>query len=235
MVTLTCVDDFYTNPNEIRKYALLQNFSWTAGNFPGVRTAPLEYINPYFHSQFCKRLFSIFYNFDCDDLEVSVNTHFQKITPYSKDKHDLINSGWYHHDGGENILAGVIYLTPNPSLDSGTTFAKQINPAPTSTLPLRDELYKHNDIEKIDVNEYKTKLLQHNCLFEETIQVKNVYNRLILYDANVPHKESNFFCSESEPRLTQVFFITKFKTKKRPIDRIQEHEIRSSKLFEGGG
>jgi len=230
MFPTICIDNFYDNPDEIRNFALSLDYSWKAGNFPGKRTVPLEHISSYFYEQFCKRLFSIFYNFSLDDLEVSVNTHFQKIYPYSKDENDPLNFGWFHHDGGEQIAAGVIYLSPNPNPNAGTVFAEQISPV-NCFLPLRDKLYKDNDISQVDVQEYRESLLNHNNCFKTNIEIKNVYNRMIFYNSNVPHRENNFFCFENEPRLTQVFFVTKFKSKKSPIDRMMENKISTTKLY----
>ena len=65
-------------------------------------------------------------------------------------------------------LAGLIYLTKDANLNSGTSI--------------------FNDASK------------------ETINISNVYNRLIMYDGNPFHRANHFHTGQNE-RLTLVWFI----------------------------
>ena len=44
--------------------------------------------------------------------------------------------------------------------------------------------------------------------FEKILEVENVYNRLVIYDASYFHTASHFYVNDFEDRLTQPFFIT---------------------------
>jgi hypothetical protein len=56
----------------------------------------------------------------------------------------------------------------------------------------------------------KTNKLKHhyNSKFEETISIKNVYNRMLSYDASSWHCANNYW-TDNEPRLCQLFFVYK--------------------------
>ena len=59
------------------------------------------------------------------------------------------------------------------------------------------------------LEKYKEGRARYNSNFEKTLDVKNVYNRLLIYDTSEFHKESGFFGScKEDSRLTIVFFMT---------------------------
>ena len=45
LIPTSCVDDFYEDPDSIREYALSLDYKKEKGNYPGVRTKDLSYIN----------------------------------------------------------------------------------------------------------------------------------------------------------------------------------------------
>jgi hypothetical protein len=149
-----------------------------------------------------------------------VESYFQKIYPYSQDKNSPLNSGWYHIDSHENIAAGIIYLNPHSNLDAGTTIGSikpnfEIN---QNDFEWRNKLYSDS---VLDLNQYQHKIIDHNLKFEKTLEFKNVYNRMVMYDADYWHKESNFYINDCEPRLTQVFFINKIESESgTPMQRM---------------
>lgn len=59
---------------------------------------------------------------------------------------------------------------------------------------------------KNKIDYYQSKIDENNEQFEETVNFKNVYNRLISYDASQYHAVNNL-CDENVERLTQVFFV----------------------------
>lgn len=205
-----CIDNFYHNPDQIRKFALSLEYNKQPGNYPGLRTNPLHEVDYNFYNTFCSKLFSAFYNYKIENVEWNVTSYFQKIFPYSEDRNSPLNSGWYHEDSYGSIAAGVIYLNPHSNPDAGTTIG---NPISNINLELcdyewRDKLYAEELIDRV---EYQHKVIDHNSKFTKTLEFKNIYNRLILYDGVYWHKESNFFASDNEPRLTQIFFINSLK------------------------
>ena len=62
------------------------------------------------------------------------------------------------------------------------------------------------DFEGDDYPTSEESMVQYNSQFKKTIEVDNVYNRVILYDAQEWHAHTNSYM-EREDRLTQVFFI----------------------------
>jgi len=236
-----CIDNFYDNPDEIRNFALTLEFKKNNGNFPGVRSEEICKLNRNLYNKFCEKLLSIFYNFTNEYVEWNIDTRFQKIYPYSKDKNSLLNSGWYHMDSDSTIAAGVIYLNPESNLDSGTTIGRLKNiETAFQDYFWRDSFYRSKlpEIEfntdkdifpkcenAPDLNIYQHEMLIHNSKFEKTLEFKNVYNRLVMYDGEYFHRESNFFANEYEPRLTQVFFINAIPKNKKPIERMKDVQI----------
>lgn len=220
-----CVDNFYKDPNKVREFALSLEYVKQPGNYPGLRSCPLFELENSFFNDFCTKLFSIFFNYDNEYVNWNVISYFQKIYPYSEDKNSPLNSGWYHEDSGDNVAAGVIYLNPYPYFDAGTTigFPKSNCTINLSDFDWRNKLYAE---EPIDRREYQHKIIDHNMKFDKTLEFKNVYNRMIMYDSCYWHKESNFFANETEPRLTQVFFVNQVSSGGgTPIQRMNKNII----------
>jgi Family of unknown function (DUF6445) len=106
-LNLIVVDDFYSNPDSVREFALNQDFS-VRGNYPGARTKP----------------------FFTDDVRHAIEYYMQfagKITNTFEDSGytgsfqmaTATDRTWIHSDS-YNMWAGVCYLTPNAPYTSGT-------------------------------------------------------------------------------------------------------------------
>lgn len=217
---ISCVDNFYSNPDKVRDYALSLEYGKVQGNFPGERSEYLDVVNQNFFHSFCKRLFSVYFDFYYTTVKWEVSTNFQKIYPHSN---PLLNTGWQHVDT-EFIAAGLIYLNKESYLDSGTSFyrMKKENEYDDLDYNIRNDFYGGK---KISDEEYLDHLNKHGSKFEKTLEVKNVYNRMIIYDSDTFHKESSFYANEFEPRLTQVFFVHSIECESIPLQRKNEYEI----------
>jgi hypothetical protein len=208
---ITCVDDFYNDPDKVREFALSLDYQKKSQfNYPGERTPLLHTVDKEFFDKFCYKIFSVFFNLEYDSLSWNVQTLFQKIYQYDspEDIFKEVNSGWTHKDDGM-AFAGVIYLNPNPNLDSGTTICDSIdkeNPIDGNNYDwsVRNNFYNRTGL---DVHEYAKLKDQHNSKFNTTLEFKNVYNRMICYDSHYWHKESGFAMDSEDFRLTQVFFV----------------------------
>ena len=130
---ITCYDDFYENPDQVREFALTLDYTKVSGFFPGSRTQPLSTIDKDFCEFSCQRVLSIFgdYSETCDPNNYRALTQFQKISRFSSDFDDPVNMGWIHEDIKAD-LAAVIYLDPNPNLDNGTCIYRKDRPLPPS-------------------------------------------------------------------------------------------------------
>lgn len=178
-----------------------------------------------FDKNTCEKLLSVYYNLENTEISWNIRSSFQLIEPMHSDKDAPINNGWVHQDYN-NILAAICYLNPNPDPDSGTSF---FLPKEKVT-----EMWKHDIMQECslrfdafssfgktyNVEEYNKTFTKHRSKFNEVVQVKNVYNRLIVFDANYWHAQNSLICN-NEPRLTQVFFANSIETTaKSPYERI---------------
>lgn len=209
------VDEFYEDPDAIRDFALSQEFNNLGSRYPGRRTDGLEKINPELFDMFCRKLFSIFYDFSVSTLDWNVTTSFQLIDKFDDPGKD---QGWIHKDG-HVIFAGIIYLTPDARLESGTSIYREIEPVDDSLFKLKEKFF----LEGEDTG-YNKALKEHTSKFEETARFNNVYNRLVAFDGNVYHGV-NSFDAGADKRLTQVFFINNLRTNSgTPVTRMAAQE-----------
>jgi len=196
---ITVVENFYENPDEIRKFALSQEYKHCFEikdypfTFPGSRTEDLSIIHPELFQKVCHKLTSLFHNFEHDVLRWQISTCFQSVT---KD----FERGVIHHD--ENtVFAGVLYLNPKSSKNSGTTLYKEgksFDPSKyEAALKANDDRFKKN--QPVDTT--------YHQMFEEIVNVQNIYNSLIVYEGHHHHSANEFFGDTLEnSRLAQVFF-----------------------------
>lgn len=205
--TVIIVDDFYENPLEVREWVLSQDFN-IVGNYPGSRTKPLltEEIK--------------------HRIESFVEPFSGKITAWSDESNYFNANGsfqytldtdvsWMHTDSNVTDWAGVLYLTPDAPLDSGTG------------------LYRFKDGTRFaaESDETQMALINQNAgtmeAWEIIDQIGNVFNRLILFNAQHWHRSMEYFGDVKENgRLFQLFFIS---TERRLTDNIL-NRIENSKI-----
>ena len=123
------VDNFFNDPEILIDYGKsLPKKPDPDGQWPGKRTEQLWKINEALHSAILSKILSCY--FDLEYIEISWSNSsmtFQEIPRFSENKNYIRNKGWIHTDikyddsGGQDELAGLIYLTPNIDLDSGTS------------------------------------------------------------------------------------------------------------------
>jgi|TARA_B100000965_G_scaffold71099_1_gene56132 hypothetical protein len=213
---ITCCDGFYEDPDVVREYALSLDYENKPGVYPGFRSDMLSELNEEFCFKAVNKMLSMFDDFDPEgnDNQFVCTTCFQKIWPYSENKDDTVNNGWIHFDGN-TIVAAVVYLDPNPTVDSGTSMYFPLeNYEDFSDEELTDirntrrkitSTAKPSDQELL--NKYEKYLIKNNSRFEKTLEIKNRYNRMIAYDGQQYHAQSSYWSEHEEFRLTQVFFL----------------------------
>lgn len=189
---LIVIDNFYKNPHETRKYILSQEFS-VRGNYPGQRTVS-------YATQHLKDIIQGYVmpfggkitDFPIPDGKSNLNIYngsFQYTT--SRDR------SWVHIDGYNN-WGGVLYMTPNAPLSSGTAFYKFNDGAECQ----RDQDILENKKETDTYSQDMTK-------WKLVDQVGNVFNRLILFNSTRFHMSMDYFGDSKENgRLFQVFFFS---------------------------
>ena len=188
---LIIVDDFYNNVDEVRKFALSQPFD-VKGNYPGVRTGCLindstrENIQKIVEPQGGKIV---------DWLESDEYTgSFQMATSRERTwvHSDNVNNSYVHDS--PNYWGGVLYLNPDAPLEGGTSFYRS---------KVNKSIYNHN-YDHLASDVYSQDMTKCDIATE----VKNIYNRLILFRGDQWHSSSTYFGHDDETgRLTQVFFF----------------------------
>jgi len=123
-------------------------------------------------------------------------TSFQIV----EEKYDC---GLIHQDGNV-VFAGIIYLSPDAPLNSGTSIFRKNNQFNQKdydeAMLLNDKKLKSNNQSDYD----------YHKMFDEVVTVNNVYNSLVLFEGDTYHAANKFFGSSiNDARLTQTFFVNR--------------------------
>lgn len=187
-VSLITVDNFYSNVDDVRQFALQQPFDVT-GNYPGHRT--ISFLNESIQ----------------ETIQDILLPHAGEITWWGGEysgayqyttKHD---KSWIHADQTSN-WAGICYLTPNAPPSGGTGFFQHKETGITEAPRKEDGTYDMETLNKLGKDS------QDYSKWEMIDEVSNKYNRLILYRADMFHQSLEYFGDNiSNGRLFQTFFF----------------------------
>ncbi len=216
---VTIVDNFYENPELVRDFALSQEFYISdKGEYPGLRTDCLPNISKELFNTFSEKLFSLFYDFKTTKVSWDVETRFQKIEKFSKNKNSKLNQGWVHTDNC--IFSGVVYLSKN---SSGTSiyYPKKEGDEVSS----QDQKRLLFSGKSVDESQYEDAIDKNNSKFYETIRIEGEFNRLIIFEGGIHHAVPSFY-TENDDRLTQVFFVNEIDV----VDDVGNYPIVRSKV-----
>lgn len=187
---LIIIDDFYSNPEEVREFALEQDFN-VDGNYPGHRTKSFltDGVKEYIASHLRPHHGEI----EWPDSDNNYCGAYQYTT--SRDR------TWIHADG-TTTWAGVWYGTPNAPVTGGTGLFRHKETGLVGTPRLADGSTDEALLNKIyeDSQDY-TK-------WEMTAEVGNVFNRLVIYRGDYFHASLDYFGTNLQNgRLFQTFFF----------------------------
>ena len=191
---LIVIDNFYNNALDTRNYILTQEFS-VRGNYPGQRT--ISYANEHLKETIQTYVEPFGGKITDFPIPIEDGSNASKIYNGSFQYTTSRDRSWVHIDGHNN-WAGVLYLTPEAPLSSGTSFYKFYD----GTTCKRDmELLKNKE----EMDRYSQDLTK----WEKVDQVGNMFNRLILFNADRFHMSMDYFGDTKENgRLIQVFFFS---------------------------
>lgn len=197
---LMIVDSFYKNPDEIRNFAMQQEFVHDNRFYKGQRTKE-RYLWPFLKEEFER----IIGRPIVDWLDQPANGCFQ-ITGFQD---PLV----YHSDA--QSYAAAIYLTPFAPPSAGTSFwrDKKHHVRRPPNHPLEFDRFS-SDQERIQVADevYNDYNILHPDNWELVDRVGAIYNRLAIWDAKMIHSASTYEGLVSEvvdkARLVQLFFFT---------------------------
>ena len=194
---LIVIDNFYQNAMATRDFILTQEFS-VRGNYPGSRTIShateqlrniiQKYVEP-FGGKITDFPLPATGSGTGTAAKETYNGSFQYTT--SRDR------SWVHTDGFNN-WAGVLFMTPDAPLSSGTGFFRFHD----GTTCVTDQKLLNN---KSDTDTFSQDMTKWSLVD----QVGNVFNRLVLFNANNFHMSMDYFGDRStNGRLFQVFFFS---------------------------
>tara|TARA_B100001250_G_scaffold350561_1_gene322318 strand:- start:283 stop:1068 length:786 start_codon:yes stop_codon:yes gene_type:complete len=215
---VTVCDNFYEDPDSVREFALSLDYTNKIGIHPGLRSQCISTINKEFYEISYHKILSMYgdYSQTCDPTNYGCYSYFQKIWRFSGDPKDPVNGGWIHNDG-LCFLAAVIYLDPDPLNDNGTSVYHMDYDIPKEekvTIPNKEpqwynDILGEEDICGVDsLKHYRKEIVKSNDRFSLTTEVKNRYNRSIIYSGAEWHGQTSYYMpSDDDFRLTQVFFF----------------------------
>jgi len=179
------VDNFYTDPDAIREFALKQEYhqGGLGRGYIGRRTYE-QFLFPGLKEEFERIMGEKITAWE----EHGMNGRFQ----YSMEGEPLV----YHCDAQK--WAAMIYLTPNAPLETGT-----------GSFALKGTKVFHNSQEGI-MAAFRGDGAQNldKTLFEPVDSIGNVYNRLVIFNAGYLHAALGYFGYKPEnARLWQMFFF----------------------------
>jgi hypothetical protein len=178
------VDNFYQNPDEIRKFALAQEYDQGGFNKPyiGDRTKE-QFLFPGLREEFEYIMNRKIVNWESH----AMNGRFQVC----KEGEPLV----YHCD--EQAWAAMLYLTPNAPYHSGT-----------ATHALKGTDIRHISHPEISRCFRPGSRNLDRTIFEPVDSFGNVYNRLVIFNAGYIHSATDYFGFNNEnSRLWQMFFF----------------------------
>ncbi len=190
--SIIAIDNFYTNPDEVRDYALSLDFQYNKEYHKGKRTKQQTFFNG------TKEFFE-------DVLKKQVTSWESQphngVFQYCTAEDQLV----YHNDA--QTYAAVVFLTPDAPPDCGTSFFKHrengLRAAPTNEDCAR-------------LNKTKDELfwdMFHGNFYDKTPWdlvdvIGNVYNRMAIWDAKLVHAASRYFGeNKHDGRLFHMFFF----------------------------
>tara|TARA_B100000427_G_scaffold26981_1_gene20001 strand:- start:235 stop:960 length:726 start_codon:yes stop_codon:yes gene_type:complete len=231
---ISCFDDFYTDPDRVREWALGLEYVKHKGTYPGLRTQCLSTIDPNFYNISCRKFLSMFDDFDKppEEIEYTIKTYFQKIWRFSPDPDSIRNKGWIHRDTNV-LLAGVVYLNPNSDPDAGTSIYTKKKDAiipewmiyeegvPNKSQFVQDILQSNFSCPIDSIKDYDKGLKENNDMYELTLEIKNKYNRMIAYDGDQWHGQSTYWMDNEDCRLTQVYFVEQLNCIKQKLPHVR--------------
>ena len=203
-LNLIVKDNFFKNPKEVLQHSESFDYILNNGSYPGFRSTKLDKSNSYIYNLVISEINLIFENLKFTEL----NLYFQKIKNQSFNgvHNEIENSGWIHTDLA--ILSGLVYLNIDEDMYGGTSIYEPI------------PQYAHHgiDINKLKTDHYKNGIVDsqveyrlnkklYTNLFKKTIEIKNKFNRLVVFPSECWHSAENFTSSGELERLTLVFFI----------------------------
>lgn len=183
------IDNFYENPDAVRKLALESQKNADIRYWKGRRSYPLPkeqiaHLKPFFENILHEKIDNFRSHFHVCNVEDALV---------------------YHSDSQR--WAGAVFLTPDAPPECGTSLWRS-KKSGLRTSPTVEEATRRNMTlkELVDLT-YKNALLDETK-WENIDKIGNVYNRCAIWRGNLNHSASKYFGHNDETaRLFQLFFF----------------------------
>jgi hypothetical protein len=189
---LIVVENFYKNPDLIRDYAI-NNLNFIGTDFHKGKRSEQKFVLDGTKEHLEYILGRNIINWD---FERYANGVFQYCTA----DQPIV----YHVDS--QSMAGVVFLTKNAPLNSGTSFYKSkfTDKFRFETATLEDPDYVRTFTGDYNINPN----FYDSTLYEKVDEVANVYNRLVIWDAKKIHAATRYFGDDlHNSRFFHLFFF----------------------------
>lgn len=211
-----CIDNFFNDPDKVVEFAKTLNYKTDKyGEWPGERTKELCDLDKNFFEFFGKKVLSILYPLNYNEISYHLSLNFQKISK------KYVDEGWVHRDNGcGNQLTCIVYLSKHKQCGTSIFDSKKIC-SPIINVENKRKMFLTDDF----LNQKKF-LKENNEQFEETISIKSKYNRLIMFDAAHFHAAQKYVEDNiQEDRLTLVGFFLDIIFPKMKLNGIEHKRI----------
>ena len=186
------VDNFYENPNEVREYALSLEFENNIAYHKGKRTKDRVFfpgVKEFFEKVLDKKITSW------------ENQPANGVFQYCVAEDSLV----IHTDSQQ--YAAALYLTPDAPAESGTNFYrhKKVN---IGKVPTPEDCILHDKSkEELYWDMFKGNFYDFTP-WEKIDSVANVYNRMVIWNAQLVHAAGQYFGDTKEnSRLFHLYFF----------------------------
>jgi hypothetical protein len=214
-IPVTILDDFLDNPDTVRDWGLSLEYKSSPNNaYPGERTACLSQIHPPFFDYINRKVLSLFFE---NPVNYKTNLSFQLIEGYQ-------GTGWIHQD--PSLFTYLIYLSPENGVNCGSSLYKlkqdKFHFLNSSQDYLEDNLrIEHHKTKTLSSSTQELKTQIENINYNKTLDVKDMYNRLLCFSSEQFHS-ANYFSSKKHPRLTLIGFVVDVSKSNIPVLRSKQ-------------
>jgi len=192
------VDNFFDDLSKVKKYAnQLEYYDPPDKRHAGYRTKLMHQVDLNFFEYVNTRITRLMFPNIKYDLRWHVEMNFTKINPKK-----LKYPGWAHQDNNSEFTA-IIYLSDH---ECGTSICHPKNFFDSVSTNYTKEQFNYYRNPNYDPSNIK----KEDDKFEDTIIVKGVPNRLLIFDGGVWHRQQQFTEKDlniKEDRLTLICFF----------------------------
>jgi Family of unknown function (DUF6445) len=188
---LVVMDNFYADPDSVRAYALAQEFKANEKYHKGSRTEK-RYIPNWVGAEFGRLL----------GTEVTDFVGATGVFQYCVAKDNVV----YHYDTQQ--YAAMVYLSPNAPLQTGTRTLKSKITGLMAAATDEDATRLSKTKEELDSLSFNGNNFYDPHNFEVVDTVANVYNRLVIFNAQALHAATSYYGDTKENgRLFHLYFF----------------------------